>query len=139
MSKSKYRPVLTALQIKHILKLAKLESPLSDASLSVISTLSVFAAKIDNAGIAPAYTLSSSKPKESLLASLGDTDTLAELEREGDIARLSKEQYWEECFDKYSTNPSSCTVEEIKAAEEHMYLNDLMSPEQEAAYERGIR
>ena len=128
-TKSKYRPVLTALQITHILELAKLESPLSDLSISVISTLSPFEAKIKNAGISPAYT---PKPvKQSTLESLGGLSSTS-IEQANN---MSKEEYWAQCYAKYVLSPITCSLEEIQAATEHKYLNDLLNPKELAAFE----
>ena len=152
----KYRPVLTANQITHILNLAKLENPLSDISLSVISTLSVFQTKIDNAAVLPAYssiqsTASASTAvtrEEKQLLDLGEipatsgASTSAALAHSGIYPNatdlVDKEVYWEECHTKYKYTPELCSVKELSAAQEHMYLNDLMTAEQEAAWEAKI-
>ena len=138
----KYRPVLTANQITHILNLAKLENPLSDISLSVISTLSVFQTKIDNAAVLPAYssiqsTASASNAvtrEEKQLLDLGEipatsttTDTAS-----------TKEVLWEQAYQLYIADPTACSIATLSAAQEHMYLNDLMTAEQEAAWEAKI-
>lgn len=143
-TRSKYRPVLTAAQIVHILALAKLESPLSDLSISVISTLAPFQAKIENSGILPAYT--AVPPKPSTLESLGGSmlgrsingmDASLVLLDEIGLRKTdkSKEEYWARCYAKYCLEPTICSLEEIQAATEHKYLNDLMSPEEVAAFE----
>jgi len=135
---TKYRPVLTSLQITHILHLAKAENPLSDLSLSVVSTLSVFQTKIENAAVLPAYSsiLSTATKEEKQLLDLGGTPiesastALVEYREQ-----LTKEESWELCYAKYLLNPDSCSIDELEAAMEHMYLHDLMTPAQEAAYE----
>ena len=147
--KVKYRPVLTAEQITHILHLAKTESPISNASISVISVLAPFEAKILNAGIKPAYT---EAPKKDILESLGGrtpaqkmadppritsypTDSASSASSPVSTEHLTKEQRWEAAYNKWSTNPSSCSLQEIKDAQEHRYLNDLMSPEEMVEFE----
>lgn len=127
---AKYRPVLTATQIEHILALAKSESPISQDSMSLISTLSPFQAKIQNAGIAAAYTVSN-KPKANSLEALGGVSSTSS------ISSSSKEEYWEMCYLKLQSNPTTCSLEEIKAANEHKYLNELMTPEEIKKFERG--
>ncbi len=125
MAASKYRPVLTAQQILHIITLAKEESPLSSLSIEVIGKLAPFQAKIENAGIVPAYTLA--EPRASLLESIG-----------GEIASTNKpkEVYWEECYDKFFKHGAAkCSLDEIAAAQEHRYINELMSPEELAVFE----
>lgn len=134
----KYRPVLTASQIQHILALAKKENPLSDASVSVIATLAPFQAKIENAGIKPAYI--DAPPRPDLLESLGGTRTPAEkMENPPKLASppVSKEERWEQAYIKWSLNPSACTLQEIKDAQEHRYLHDLMSPEEVSSFEQS--
>lgn len=119
----KYRPVLTAAQITHILSLAKLESPMTDTSISVIATLSPFLAKIENAGITPAYSTQAATSKD--------------LDLGGSYQHESKEAYWEHCYTKTKANPTSCSLEEIEAANEHRYIKDLMSVEEQAVFEQG--
>lgn len=140
-SKSKYRPVLKVSQIIHILKLAKSESPISSASISVIGTLAPFLAKIENDGIQAAYTIAPTIPKQSTLESLGgtpascdDSTLLSEISAEG--LALTKEEIWEKAYVLYKTNPTFCSLDTIQAAREHMYLNDLMSPEEAAEFEK---
>lgn len=123
---AKYRPVLTATQITHILTLAKTEQPLTEQSLSIISTLSPFLAKIQNAGITPAY-IPDSKPSVYSLESLGGENH--------SLSPVPKEVYWEECYKKYNLTPELCSINEIEAANEHMYLNELMSPEEAKLFE----
>lgn len=159
----KYRPVLTAPQISHMLTLAKndmmwKESIDADLSISLISSLSVFQAKINNAGVQAAYTITSAQP--NLMEQLGAGD---KVEFVGDPRQIDpsttlaahavddeaigvpevklpenylfKEAYWSDCYAKYNIAPADCTLEELHAAQEHMYLNDLMTPEQLLAFE----
>lgn len=139
-SKSKYRPVLKVSQIIHILKLAKSESPISSASISVIGTLAPFLAKIENDGIQAAYTIAPTIPKQSTLESLGgdrlydDSKLLSEISAEG--LALTKEEIWEKAYVLYKTNPTFCSLDTIQAAREHMYLNELMSPEETTEFEK---
>ena len=125
---TKYRPVLPAKLIKHALKLAKLEQPISQESIELIGILAPFEAKIAAQAITPAYTTSS---QESLLSSLGGEE---ETQR---AQSLSKEAYWAACYDKYTKHREECSLEEIQAAREHMYLHDLMSAEELEAFEQG--
>lgn len=41
-------------------------------------------------------------------------------------------------YTKYCENPDSCNAEEVEYAKTYMYDNELMSAEEEAAYERDI-
>ena len=132
----KYRPVLTAVQIAHILVLAKTETPLSHASISVITTLAPFLAKIENAGIQAAYTEAPDKP--SVADSLGFTLPLTEAELDPTANATSKEEYWEQCYIAYIKNPAYLSLDQIQAAKEHMYLNDLMTAEEAKDFESNI-
>jgi len=128
--KAKYRPVLTAEQIVHIMSLCKSELPISDASISVIGSLGLFYAKIENRGIQAAYEAVEPKPPVNNLEALGEAPK-DPIEEHG-----NKELYWRVCYTKYKLRPTSCSLDEIEAAQEHMYLNDLMSPEEITAFEK---
>lgn len=125
---AKYRPVLTAQQILHLLNRCKLEQPLSELGVMCISTLSVFKTKIENAGIQPAYIQQPDKP--STMEQLG-----AEFPSTNDVP-IPKEQAWFAAYEKYKKDPESCSLREILDAREHMYLNDLMTPEEVIEFER---
>jgi hypothetical protein len=128
---AKYRPSLTAAQIRYILKLAKLESPLTEESKSVIKTLSPFLAKIDNEAISPAYEYAE---RPSILESLGaDSLNSPEFNKETNKAIINSL-----CYEQWKQQPESCSLEEIAAAQEHAYINDLMTPEEEESYESEI-
>lgn len=143
-NKTKYRPVLSPEQIAHILYLAKREVPISELSFSLIATLSPFQAKIDSQAINPAYVQVQQGSKPSMLESLGGEVTVLPSDDmigvpesiNPNLSYRTKEEYWATCYAKYRLLPESCTVLEIKAAQEHMYLNDLMSPEEMVQFER---
>lgn len=130
VTKSKYRPVLTASEILKILELAKTESPMSDISYSLVSKLSAFQAKIENDGVSPAYTPKPAKPSilESLEGTLDDNN----------LHNQTKEEYWKECYIKWTEWPQACSLNVIRASDEHRYLNDLMSPEEILTHESKI-
>ena len=130
MSTPKYRPVLTAADIGHILYLAKMEAPISSASVRILGILAPFQAKIENAGIKPAYVEKPYKAKVNSLESLGFSKPA--------IVDMPKEVYWEASYNKYKGSHSNCSLEEIRAAQEHMYLNDLMSPEELFTFESAL-
>jgi hypothetical protein len=143
---SKYRPVLTAAMIDKILALAKSEVPITDISISIISTLVPFKAKIDNAAITAAYTPKPAKVREDLLSSLGglapSLDKLDDLGVMSPIASTtscaSKEEYWAACYAKYTLTPTDCSLEEIEGSNEHKYLNGLMSIEEIEVFESRL-
>lgn len=123
-AETKYRPVLTSEQILHILYLAKSELPsISTTSMSLISTLAPFQAKIENSGITAAYTTTPRTPTNTLEALGAGTPESASLA----TSNLVKEVYWQNCYNKYTADPIACTLDELLAAKEHMYLNDLMT------------
>lgn len=140
---TKYRPVLTAAQIEHILLLAKSEVPISQDSYSLIVTLAPFQAKILNAAITPAYTTTprvSSTSLEALggVATNNFTGVVRSATNGSDQAAfLTKAEIWEAAYHKYTTNPASCSLQELRDSQEHAYLNDLMSSEELAAFESG--
>jgi hypothetical protein len=127
----KYRPSLTAEQVNHILALAKTESPISELSFSLISTLAPFQAKIQNAGIQASHVMAN-KPSVTSMEGLGAAPTSSVNPND-----MTKEEYWEVCYAMYKTNPANCNLTEIEAAQEHRYLNDLMTPEEEADHENS--
>ena len=125
----KYRPVLSACMIDHIVSLAKTESPISSESITLLGILAPFQAKIQNEGITPAYvTVPTKSLEESLGLEVPVTHPLG----------MAKEAYWESCYNSYKLNPASCSLQEIQAAREHMYLEGLMSEEEVVEFEKGI-
>ena len=127
---TKYRPSLTASQIIYILDLTKGVTPMTVESYDIIRVLSSFQNKIANDAIAPAY-IATNKPASTSLEALGG-DSIASIDKE---SYPTKEVYWEVCYNKYKLNPTSCSLTEIQASQEWRYLNDLMTPEEQAAYD----
>ena len=128
---NKYRPVLTAEQIEHILTLAKLESPISATSFSVIATLSPFYAKIQNNAVTAAYSTTEKSSKFSV-AGLGGP-----AQPDNTSATAKKETYWEACYNQWLITPTEMSLAGIEAANEHRYLHGLMTPEEQVAFESG--
>ena len=145
--KAKYRPVLTAVQIEQILYLAKSEQPMTAMSMSLISTLAPFQAKIHNSALTPAYIIAdNAKARQAdVMQSLGSLSSLDSTVADPYAAStstsainpngLSKQQYWEACYNKFKIDPISCSLAEIEASQEHAYLNELMSVKELAAFE----
>tara|TARA_R110000851_G_scaffold39244_2_gene99949 strand:- start:119 stop:616 length:498 start_codon:yes stop_codon:yes gene_type:complete len=126
----KYRPVLTATQIEFILTMAKLEHPISELSFSIIRTLAPFQAKIQNNSITPAYSTAVGTTKDNLMDSLGGTESLESLDSSSPYnpsSPYNKQAYWEACYKKFTSDPIHCSLAEIEAAQEHAYINDLMT------------
>lgn len=125
-AKQKYRPVLTAEQITYLLALCKESPVLSSTCISCIHTLSVYQTKIDNLGITPAYTTS---PRKSLVEKLGESS---------DLTLRSKEDVWATSYERYVADPASCSLATIQDAREHMYLHELMTPEEVVSFEQEL-
>ncbi len=98
----------------------------------LVGKINTLRTKIANNIMPPAYTTTKYKdPAIEMLDSLGaPTEQVATLAK-GE----SKEVYWKRCYEKYIQDPASCTVPEIEAAYEHMYLNDLMTTEEMVIHE----
>lgn len=137
-SVTKYRPVLPAHLITHILNLAKQDianGATNGNSLELISILAPFQAKVDNLGITPAYTTSPKQSVEELLGMEAPTPTVYTLD---DRKFLIKEDYWKACYQKLiNSGAQGLTLREIQAADEYRYLHDLMSPEEMVEFEKA--
>lgn len=133
--KYRLRP-LSANLINHLLELCKKEVPMQAESVELIGILAPFQAKIANSGIATAYT---STPKATLMESLGESlnpDSPAYILH--GATYLTKEEFWEACYELYTANPTQLSLKEIEAAKEHMYINDLMAPEEIEDFEGTV-
>lgn len=122
----KYRPVLSASQIAHLISLCK--NDLSSESISCIGILSPFMAKIENAAITPAYTLSSNK--QSLVDELGLGEET--------IINKSHEMFQKHLYEQWlavGMKYDSFSLNEIKEIKEFRYLNDLMTTTESDEYE----
>lgn len=124
----KYRPVLSASHITHIIALCKRD--MSAESLRVISILSPFQYKIENESVTPAYT---EQPKLTELDKLGfaePIETTANL-------RYSTENV-ANLYAVWKQSPGSLNLNQLKQVKEFMYENDLMTPAEESEYERSL-
>lgn len=147
VTKARYRPAFSKEEVE-VLSAILLEAYLIDVDKShvnrtytkeeklihhgLIGKINTLRTKIANNALSPAYEVRKySDPEIAMLEDLGAP--------EAEIAILTgdetKEQYWERCYKKFQYMFDSCTVPEIEAAYEHMYLNDLMSPEQVTIHE----
>jgi hypothetical protein len=79
-------------------------------------------ARVDMGITSPAYTAA---PKETVEDKLGL----------GAGGYETKEERLLAAYKKYQGNMELCTVREIAAAKEYMYLNDMLTAEEEQAYE----
>jgi hypothetical protein len=122
-SKHKYRPVLTQIQISHIIDLCKRE--LSQPSISVISALAPYEYKIVNQSVKPAHTIVT---RETIAHVLG----FEELPESDNLPHPA--DLWE----TYLNDPSLLAVSEILEAKQWAYTNDKMSRESELEYENYL-
>lgn len=132
----KYRPVLTSQQITHILTLCKRD--MTEESISVISTLSVFEHKIRNVSVTPAYT---EKPKITLTESLGFSHSPVDDLPDIKVGRAARESRKATLYKVWSENPDmreSMDIQDILLIKEYRYENNLMNPEEESKYEAGL-
>jgi hypothetical protein len=134
--KTKYRPVLTLEQMKHIISLAK-ATPNED-SISVISTLYPYIAKAEMQAIVPAYTIKEKPTLETKLGFSHEEITAITGNHNHISEAMDKEVYWKLAYEKWLANPDSCTTDELLAANEHRYLHDLMTPEEMVEFEKSM-
>jgi len=137
---AKYRPSLTDRQIRHIIALAKTESPLSTDSIELIAKLASFVAKIEVGAVYanPAVIcLSNAEILESLGGGLIAPISLAPNHTNHNHTNThpSNISYQIACYDSYQANPAECTMKEIEIALDYAYTNDLMSSEEIRVYE----
>lgn len=132
----KYRPLLTELQIKRLLDLAHssyIHYNTTDSNIaldkSIVQVLAPFVAKIESDAKRVSYI---SNPRPDLIQELGGKDDPAT------IAKINKVAFGKAAYAMYLENPATCSLVTIEAAREYMYVNDLMSNEQERIYEASI-
>ena len=122
---TKYRASLSGPQVTKILSLAKSENPMSAESMQLIGYLAGIEAKIANSGLTPAYTTTGAKVSvEETLGMVEATDT------------RSKEAIYADSYNQWKENPTNCSLQIIQQEQEHRYLNDMMTSDEEAAHEK---
>ena len=98
----------------------------------LIGKINTLRTKIANNALSPAYVVRKHiDPAIAILEDLGAD----EAELDALDGTITKEQHWENCYNQFLKSPDLCTVPQIEAAYEHMYLNDLMTPEQIVTFE----
>lgn len=98
----------------------------------LIGKINTLRTKIANNALSPAYVVRKHiDPAIAMLEDLGAPEDEVELL----AGSITKEHHWENCYNQFIKSPDLCTVAMIEAAYEHMYLNDLMTPEQVTAHE----
>ncbi len=156
MNKKKFRPSLTQVQVAYLHSLIRADyiATSSQEALSLLNIFTILQAKIETGSLKPSYipSLKVKEPSsvESLSKELFKTASLATgsdaigksiLAHTHTLAGFeTKEAYWEAAYNKYiSTEPlgANCTIQELQATKEHMYLNDLMTPLEVVSYEES--
>lgn len=118
----KFRPSLSAAQIQYILDIfdagptVHTDSKMCD---SVIRSLKVFKLKADHGIVTPSHVATGRASLESSLGFSENPDSI------GDLLVI------------WSTNPKSLSPNQINMVQKHRYVNDLMTPEEEAEYEQS--
>lgn len=126
---SKYRPVLTAEQISHIIGLCKTNG--SSLSLRCIAVLAPFEYKIQNGTVSSAYNMEPVKDIESELG-FGEAPEMENgYPKQPDLSP-------ETVYHQWRAYPEMCTVSEIKQSRDYAYTHKLLSPEELATYEKDL-
>jgi len=142
---SKHRLGLTAEQIDILTKITKraYAAEATPELYTLLGILSTRNSKIQFDLCKPDYTPVAdedrriSKPVEISLESLGAQAQL-EPEEIDPASFSSKTLYWEACYEKYVTDLDSCSLTEIDAANEHRYINELMTEEEMAKADEAL-
>lgn len=124
MATPKFRPYLTAAQLHYFLDLMQTDSRVVTEKIRENTTreLKLFMAKMELGGVNPALVSTGRQTMADRLG-LDLTDPL---------------QAREAAYATWSANPHLCSAEEKKMADLYRYENNLMDPEEEAAYEQSI-
>ena len=121
MSQAQYRLSFTEQEINYLHQLVCTDpsSATKDLQDRLHRYFKLMKTKLEIGAVSAAFT---SSPKKSLEEKLGMLDPVE--------AR-------EAAYLKWQTNPALCTEEEIQKAKTHMYENDMMTAEEEEAFENG--
>ena len=129
----KHRPSLSVVQIERILTLCKSQSIMTTEDYSLVATLAPFLVKIENGTSASncqvAANASTKANDISFLTGIAHTGS------DNELNNLTKEDYWEQCYNRWLINPALLSLKEIQASNEHRYLNSLMTPEEVTVFE----
>jgi len=121
----KFRPYLSAAELKHIILLLRKDA--SAASLSIAKSLEVFEFKITNDINRPSY-IPTPLPTIAQRLELGEGAPVSETAED---KRLR-------AFAKFTANPSFCSSHEISLAQTYRYTHKLMSTEERNHYEKEL-
>lgn len=121
----KFRPVLSAKQILHIISLAKKDG--SAESLDVLGQLVIFEFKIQNATIRPAYT---EHKKPTLSESMGFDDPVK--------SSGESEVNPESLYNSWLVKPESLTIHQLESVRQWRYDHDKMTMDEEKKFEEEV-
>lgn len=124
----KFRPVLSAAQISHILTLCR-GNP-SAMSIEIIQKLSMFEYKVSNEIVKPAYV---STPIQSLAESCG-FDSVDHHPTVINVSEISSEVL----YNLWLKEPSALTVSQLKTVQNYRYEQNKMTIDEEKNYEREV-
>lgn len=122
---AKYRPVLSADQIKHILILAKRDG--TKASLELISSLARIEWQINQGAMSPAYVMAE---KPTLVESLGFDEKV--------IHHIESVVNDETLYGIWLKEPEALLVSQLERVRKYRYENNKMTMDEEKAFETEV-
>jgi hypothetical protein len=125
-NKSKYRPYFTADEMLELISALK-ESP-TPSRMKIIQYLEGFNLKITYGVVNANYI---TNPKPTIEQQLGFTEEEPE-------PTLSPNEIRQRAYQKWLKKDSTITVKELNLANEYRYENNLMSAEEQAAFEKTL-
>lgn len=120
MSKKNYRPYFTVEELTEVTRCVATSS----SNTKLIGYLRLFLSKIENEQVSVQYT------NAPTLVEKLDLDS-PPMKTDLKALRLS-------AYNKWLSNPASCSLVEHTRAQMYRYENDLMSPEEESDYEKKL-
>lgn len=132
MSQAKFRPVLTASQITHLISLCRKDPSLE--SLSCLSVLGAFEYKIRNDSVSPAYSVATIQ-KRDMASELGFSEVVVVTETpRGPIANIPHDD--EALYAQWMESPDGMSIAQLKRVQFYRYQTGKMMPDEESKYER---
>jgi hypothetical protein len=119
---TKFRPYFTSNELAEVIRCVKSVSH----NQALLKNLETYAMKIDRGLLEPNLTL-----KPSLIDKL-DLDSTDQDSSNSSTNYTSEREL---AFNKYQSNPASCSVKELELAHTYRYENDLMDATEEVEFE----
>ena len=104
--------------------------------LSILMKVDTVLSKIQIGSRKSDYIPVERDPKQSIEASLGMLPNNSVAYTLDDIMYHTKESYWEACYALHIKDVTRLSLQEIQAAREYMYLNDLMTDTEMKEFEQ---